>query len=95
LRLSAAPSIRTGVRKKTRNPFNVEDVPEPDGEDVKAFAAKVQPSGDSKDANAAQWAEKSTSRTAGSLDGEWSSRWNGGSAAKDWISGTANVKDRW
>jgi hypothetical protein len=86
-------SVSTAAgQEKARNPFNVEDVPDPDGEDVSAFAAKVELSGDGKDANAAQWVEKVTSKTAGSLNGEWSSRWNGGTAGKDWISGTANVK---
>jgi hypothetical protein len=77
---------------KPRNPFNVEDVPDPQGKDVKEFAARVKLPGDAKDANAERWAGKPTGGKAGSLEGEWSSRWNGGSAGKDWISGTATVK---
>jgi len=77
---------------KARNPFNVEDVPDPDGEDVKAFAAKVKLSGATNDPNAVQWAEKATSGTSDSLDGEWSSRWNRDRAREDWFTGTAKVK---
>jgi hypothetical protein len=77
---------------KARNPFNVEDVPDPDGEDVKAFAAKIALPGAANDPNAVQWAEKATSGTANSLDGEWSSRWNRNRAPEDWFTGTAKVK---
>jgi hypothetical protein len=77
---------------KPRNPFNVEDVPDPEGKDVKDFAAGVKLAGDAKDTNAERWAGKPTGGKAGSLEGEWSSRWNGGSAGNDWISGTATVK---
>src|SRR5438128_2226409 len=88
-----AGSVSTGDDKeKPHNPFNVKDVPDPDGADVKAFASTVKLAGDGKDANAPQWAEKDTAGKAGSLEGDWSSRWNGGSAGKDWISGTATVK---
>jgi hypothetical protein len=89
----AAGAVGTGGQEaKTRNPFNVKDVPDPDGADVKEFAAKVKLSGDGKDANAEQWAEKETEGKASSLEGDWSSRWNGGSAGNDWASGTAKVK---
>jgi hypothetical protein len=77
---------------KPRNPFNVEDVKDPEGKDVKDFAAGEKLAGDAKDANAERWAGKPTGGKAGSLDGEWSSRWNGGSAGQDWIGGTATVK---
>jgi hypothetical protein len=79
-------------KQKTRNPFNVEDVPDPDGKDVKEFAEKVKLPGDARDPNAAQWAKKATAGKADSLEGQWSSRWNGGSAGNDWKSGTAEVK---
>jgi hypothetical protein len=80
------------AEEKTRNPFQLQDVPDPDGDDVKAFAAKVKLAGDARDANAAQWVEKATAGKAKSLDGEWSSRWNGGSSGENWTSGTATVK---
>src|SRR5262245_51939845 len=79
-------------KEKTRNPFNVQDVPDPDGEDVKAFAATVTLAGDAKDANAEQWATTETAGKAGSIDGEWATRWNGGSAGNDWVSDTAKIK---
>jgi tetratricopeptide (TPR) repeat protein len=77
---------------KPRNPFGVADVQNPDDKEVKEFAAKVKLSGDAKDANAAKWVEGAVTGKEGSLDGEWSSRWNGGGAGKDWASGTATVK---
>lgn len=87
-----APAFAADDKEKTRNPFKVKDVPDPDGEDVKAFAAKVKLEGDAKDANAKQWADEATAGKKGSLDGEWSSRWKGGKAQDKWISGTARVK---
>jgi hypothetical protein len=45
---------------KTRNPFGVADVPDPDGKDVQELAAKVKLCGDDKDPNAEQWAPKET-----------------------------------
>jgi len=92
LALAASTVITAEDREKLRNPFKVQDVPDPDGEDVKAFSAKVKLEGDAKDANAKQWVEDATAGKKGSLDGEWSSRWNGGKADADWISGTARVK---
>jgi hypothetical protein len=79
-------------KEKPRNPFNVVDVPDPDGEDVKDFAARTKLEGDARDANAEQWAEKPTPGKKDSLDGEWSSRWNGGSAGDNWVAGAATVK---
>jgi hypothetical protein len=75
-----------------RNPFEVKDVPNPNGEDVQAFAQEAKLLTDRKDANATQWAEKATTGKLGVLDGEWSSRWNGGTARGDWISGSARVR---
>jgi hypothetical protein len=92
LALAAGSVCTAGREEKTRNPFDVKDVPDPNGEDVKEFAAKVKLSGDGKDANAAEWAAKATAGKASSLDGEWSSRWNGGSSGNDWTSGTATVQ---
>lgn len=79
-------------KKKVRNPFKAKDVRDPDGKDVQAFAAEVKLPGDDKDPNAEQWADNATAGKKESLDGEWSSRWNGGSAEKEWITGTATVK---
>ncbi len=92
LALAAGSVSMADDKGKTRNPFNVKDVPDPDGEEVKTFAARVKLAGDGKDPNAEQWAPKATPGKASSLDGEWSSRWNGGSAGKEWETGTATVK---
>jgi hypothetical protein len=78
--------------EKTRNPFKVKDVPNPDGEDVKTFAAEVAPAGGDKDSNAAQWVDETAPGKKGSLDGDWSSRWKGGTAGTEWTTGTARVK---
>lgn len=53
----------------SRNPFGVADVPDPDGDDVRAFAATVQLDGGADDPNASAWSGAA---------GAWSSRWNGG-----------------
>jgi hypothetical protein len=45
-------------------------VPNPDGEDVQAFARKTKLLTDEKDDNAPQWSEKPTEGKAGSLDVE-------------------------
>lgn len=74
---------------KTRNPFGVDDVPVPDGDDVKDFAQMLP--GGPKDPNAEQWVEKETEGKPDSLDGEWSVRWKGGDA-KEWVVGTATIK---
>ncbi len=68
-----------------RNPFGVDDVEDPTGDDIKQFAAKVKLPGGAKDKNAEQWVQKETEGKAGSLDGEWSGRWDGGA-------GTAKIK---
>jgi len=92
LAFAAGSVVTADEKQKTRNPFNVKDVPDPDGEDVKAFAAKVKLAADARDANAEQWAPKADPGKVGSLEGEWSSRWKGGSAGNEWIAGTATVK---
>ena len=88
LALVASPARPADDR---RNPFGVADVPDPYGDDVKQFAAKVKLAGDAKDKNAEQWVKNETEGKAGSLDGEWSGRWeeNGTGTAKVKV-----IKDR-
>jgi hypothetical protein len=62
-----------------RNPFELDDVDDPDGQDVQDFAAECKLKGDMDDANAEQWVKEATPGKAGSLDGEWSGRWESGS----------------
>jgi hypothetical protein len=67
------------AEEKARNPFKVEDVQDPDGDDVKEFAKNARLAGDKEDRNAEQWVETETEGKADSLDGDWSGRWGGGS----------------
>ena len=63
---------------RTRNPFGVEDAPNPDGADVAAFSEQTHLRGAPEDPNATDWASHCRDHAADSLEGEWSSRWNGG-----------------
>ncbi len=59
-----------------RNPFGVQDVPRPDGEDVTAFASGVRLTGSADDDNAGAWDAPSAAAPV-SMEGNWSSRWRG------------------
>ena len=81
-----------------RNPFNVMDVPDPNDEDVKAFAAGAALAASAQDDNAKAWAIVNGPDSA-SVEGHWSSRWNGGvdptipgDAKENWKQGHAEVK---
>lgn len=63
---------------ETRNPFEVADVRNPYGPDVKNFARTVELSGGADDKNAEQWVKIETEGTPGSLDGAWFGRWEQG-----------------
>ena len=71
------------------NPFGVDNVPDPDGGDVAAFAATVTLSGSDGDANAPDWSRRSDEphRT---LEGAWSSRWNG--EGFEWQQGSGELR---
>jgi len=73
----------------SRNPFDIEDVPEPDGEDVKSFATTVQLCGSGDDPNAANWADVPGEEHP-SIEGRWSSRWN--THALDWRVGHGDLR---
>jgi len=96
--VSAVPMAFLGpvslcIAADERNPFGVTDVPNPDGDDVQAFAQKINLLGDKKDDNAPQWSEKATKGNAGILDGEWFCRWSsGGGAFTSWYCGIATVR---
>jgi hypothetical protein len=72
-----------------RNPFGVEDVPEPDGDDVTAFAATVRLRGSESDPNALNWADVRGEEHP-SIEGRWSSRWK--SEGLDWHIGHGDVR---
>ena len=76
----------------TRNPFGVMDVPDPNDGAVMEFAGSAKLDGSSDDANAAAWGDTlGETSQSGTIDGAWSSRWNG--AADPTISGDA--ADKW
>ena len=93
---------RTGSvdeRRPTRNPFNVMDVPNPNDEEVLGFAASATLTGTSVDDNSTAWAPLSEGDRYESIDGNWSSRWNGGAdptipgdAAEKWKQGQAEAR---
>ena len=70
-----------------RNPFSVEDVPDPTGADVEAFAKTIPAVDLESDENAMAWVAIAT--TADGLAGAWSSRWRSGTDA--WKQGVATV----
>jgi hypothetical protein len=85
----------------SRNPFGVQDAPDPDGEDIDAFAARVRLDGAASDANAEAWgaASRAAREMPLTIAGAWSSRWNGGAdptmpgdTAAAWKEGQARVK---
>jgi hypothetical protein len=71
-----------------RNPFSVEDVPDPTGPDVEDFAASVQVGDPVLDENAIAWVIVATA--AEGLGGAWSSRWKTGEG--EWQQGVATVQ---
>jgi hypothetical protein len=83
--------------REVRNPFGVMDVPAPNDEEVLAFAATATLEGGSEDDNATRWS--SVGGTHETVEGRWSSRWNGGAdptipedSADRWKRGHADVK---
>ncbi|MER8640711.1 hypothetical protein [Mesorhizobium sp. M0954] len=83
----------------TRNPFGVMDVPSPDDEEVSAFAAGVKLEGTPSDENAEAWGTDRDRDRNDTIEGSWSSRWNGGAdptipgdTEDKWKSGRGEVK---
>jgi hypothetical protein len=82
-----------------RNPFGVMDVPNPNDREVLDFAAGAKLAGASDDENAKAWTAPSDRDQYGGIEGNWSSRWNGGAdptipgdAANKWKQGQAEAK---
>jgi hypothetical protein len=61
-----------------RNPFGVMDVPNPNDQEVLEFAADAKLAGTSDDENAKAWTPPSDRNHYSAIEGNWSSRWNGG-----------------
>jgi hypothetical protein len=85
-------------KQTTRNPFGVMDVPDPNDADVTQFAGRTILEGSADDVNAPAWGAGDVSQ-GNTLEGNWSSRWNGGAdptiagdAAHKWKQGRARVK---
>ncbi|MGH6868018.1 MAG: hypothetical protein ACREDA_03890, partial [Methylocella sp.] len=75
------------------------DVPNPDDREVLAFATRATLEGTSDDENAKAWTATGDRDRYGAIEGNWSSRWNGGAdsaipgdAANKWKQGHAEVK---
>ena len=88
-----------GQGRRTRNPFDVMDVPNPNDQEVLEFASGAKLAGTSDDENAKAWTASSDRDQYGAIEGNWSSRWNGGAdptipadAADKWKQGQAEVK---
>jgi hypothetical protein len=86
-------------RRGTRNPFDVMDVPNPNDQEVLEFAAVTSLAGSSDDENARAWATSSERNQHDTLEGIWSSRWNGGAdptipgdAESKWKQGRAELR---
>ncbi|MBA3831145.1 MAG: hypothetical protein H0X34_04490 [Chthoniobacterales bacterium] len=82
-----------------RNPFDVRDVPDPDGHDVTAFALTVEHQAAADDVNAPDWSSAGSGKKQESIEGDWSARWNGGAdptiagdTADKWKQGKGEVK---
>src|SRR6188768_3437923 len=81
----------TAAKAGTRNPFGVMDVPNPDDADVRQFAGSTTLEGAADDVNAGAWATADGTSLPGTIEGNWSSRWNGG--ADPTIAG--DTADKW
>jgi hypothetical protein len=93
------PSNSVAQRRLNRNPFGVMDVPNPNDEKVLEFAIGAKLAGTSDDENAKAWTAPSDRDQYSAIEGNWSSRWNGGAdptipgdAANEWKQGQAEVK---
>jgi hypothetical protein len=94
---SKAGSNAAGVA--IRNPFGVMDVPDPNDPEVIEFAAGATLEGSSDDDNAVAWCTADGRRPHNTVEGDWSSRWNGGAdptipgdAAEKWKQGRAEAR---
>jgi len=85
------PNSIVDERRGTQNPFDVMDVPNPNGQQVLEFAAVTNLAATPDDENAGAWTTPNERNQHDTLEGNWSSRWNGG--ADPTIPGDA--KNKW
>src|SRR5262249_14948902 len=82
-----------------RNPFGVIDVPDPNDRQAMEFAAGAPLAGTADDDNSTAWTSSGGRDQHGTIEGSWSSRWNGGAdptipgdAATKWKQGQAEAR---
>jgi hypothetical protein len=82
-----------------RNPFGVMDVPAANDAEVMQFARSATFEGAADDENAKAWSTVDSSSRHDSIEGDWSSRWNGGAdptipgdTPDQWKQGRAEAK---
>jgi hypothetical protein len=82
-----------------RNPFGVMDVPDPNDDEVTLFAGSATLEQSADDENAKLWSPADISGQHDTIEGNWSSRWNGGAdptisgdAANKWKQGHAEAR---
>jgi len=88
--------------RRPRNPFDVMDVPSPNDQEVEEFADPCQARGTPRTMkNAKAWTAPSDRDQYGTIEGNGSSRWNGGAdptipgdAANKWKQGQAESESR-
>ena len=71
-------TVRNQPTDGVRNPFGMRDVPDPDSQEVEAFAETIHLDGSATDENASEWFSAEARAGEDSIEGKWSSRWNGG-----------------
>lgn len=77
----------------TKNPFGVKDVGDINYDEVRKFASTTALSGAANDPNGEKWTEQINGMTGfTTIEGNWESRWNGGSAGTEWRKGKAQIK---
>jgi hypothetical protein len=84
---------------KIQNPFGVMDVPDPNDAEVTEFAGRATLQESADDDNAQAWSNADRSSQHGTIEGHWSSRWNGGAdptvpgdTADQWKPGRAELR---
>jgi hypothetical protein len=82
-----------------RNPFGVMNVPNPNDQEVLRFSASAMLDGSPEDENAKAWSRVGHRNQDDMIEGEWSSRWNGGvddtipeDAREKWKQGRGEVR---
>jgi hypothetical protein len=96
---SEHPMTSENKAERIRNPFCVIDVPDPNDQEVMQFAGVATLEGSSDDENAAAWGTAGGTTQYDTIEGDWSSRWNGGAdptiagdAADKWKQGRAKAR---